>query len=92
MQVPVELKRKYLERRIEDIQKLRSSLDMGDYSCALRVGHQVKGNAVTFDFPQMAGLGVAIETAAKNKDRDGVMSLINEMESVIVMARQNFAY
>ncbi len=90
MQVPVELKRKYLDRRIEDLQKLRSTVSEGDYSWAVRLGHQVKGNAVTFDFPQMAHIGVAIETAGKNEDKDSIINLIEEMESVIFLAKQKF--
>lgn len=92
MKVPVELKRKYLDRRMEDLQKLKSTVNEGDYSLAMRVGHQVKGNAVTFDFPQMAQYGVAIETAAKNEDKDVIFTIINEMENAISSAQQLFAH
>lgn len=90
MQVPVELKRKYLDRRIEDLQKLRSTVNEGDYTWAIRLGHQVKGNALTFDFPQMTSLGVAIEAAGKNEDKDSIINLIEEMESAIFTAQQKF--
>jgi HPt (histidine-containing phosphotransfer) domain-containing protein len=90
MQVPIELKIKYLDRRIQDIQKLKSSLEQDDYSWALKVGHQVKGNAVTFDFPQMAYIGVAIETAARDRNKEEVKKLILKMENVIFSAQQTF--
>ena len=68
MKVPVELKIKYLSRRIQDIERLRSSLEQGDYSFAQKLGHQVKGNAVTFDVPQIAQLGHEMERAALKKE------------------------
>ncbi len=90
MQVPVELKRKYLERRIQDIDHLISSLESDDFGPAIKLGHQVKGNAVTFDFPQMAPLGIEIENAAKNQDKESIMSLVQKMASEIQLARLNF--
>lgn len=86
MKVPVELKLKYLTRRIQDIQYLKSSLDKDDYTFAMKLGHQVKGNAVTFDFPQMAFIGVEMENAAKKKDKDKVKTLMRKMEIAILAA------
>lgn len=83
MQVPHELKVKYLSRRMDDIHKLRLSLEQDDYSYALKVGHQVKGNAVTFDFPQIAFIGDEMEKAAKKKDKERVKLLIQKMESAL---------
>lgn len=87
MQVPVELKIKYLSRRIQDIEKLKVSLDQGDYSFAARLGHQVKGNAVTFDVPQIAFIGFEIEKAAKRQDKDRVKILLDKMECAITFAQ-----
>jgi HPt (histidine-containing phosphotransfer) domain-containing protein len=83
MQIPKELKQKYLKRRIQDIQNLRTSLDKGDYSLAIKLGHQVKGNAVTFDMPHMAHIGREMEQAAQIQDKEKVKNLIFKMESFI---------
>lgn len=83
MQVPVELKIKYLNRRIQDIQKLRDYLEQDDYSFALKLGHQVKGNAVTFEVPELSLLGCEIELAARNKDKEMVKNLVQKMENTI---------
>ena len=83
MQVPIELKIKYLKRRLEDITRLRISLNEEDYSFAQKVGHQVKGNAVTFDVPQIAQIGFDLEKAALRKDKDRLNILIQKMESVL---------
>lgn len=89
MKVPVELKIKYLRRRIEDIQRLRAYIDSDDYSFAQKVGHQVKGNAVTFDIPQIASIGHEMEKAAQVKDKETVKLLIQKMESVVQNAQMH---
>ncbi len=83
MKVPVELKIRYLSRRMEDIERLRRTLDQDDYSFAQKVGHQVKGNAVTFDVPQIAFIGVEMEKAAQKRDKERVQILIQKMESIL---------
>ena len=90
MQVPVELKIKYLSRRSDDIERLRHSLDNNDFSWALKLGHQVKGNADTFEFPQMTNLGMEIEKAAKDQNKEAVRYLAEKMESAIQNARAHF--
>jgi HPt (histidine-containing phosphotransfer) domain-containing protein len=87
MHVPVELKIKYLQRRTQDIEKLRALMEKNEFSEASKLGHQVKGNAITFEFPQMAGLGIEIEKAAKLEDRFHLSRLLDEMESMIRSAQ-----
>ena len=87
MVVPVELKQRYLSRRIQDLIHLKEALAKNDFSLALKLGHQVKGNAVTFEFPHMAIIGVELEHAAKKQDKETLMSLIQKMESAISEAR-----
>jgi HPt (histidine-containing phosphotransfer) domain-containing protein len=90
MQVPVELKIKYLERRRVDIDHLISSLEDDDFGPAIKLGHQVKGNAGTFEFPQMAPIGLEIETAAKNQDKNQILMLVQRMSSEIHSASLTF--
>ena len=90
MQVPVELKIKYLSRRLQDIERLRATLELDDYSFAQKVGHQVKGNAMTFDVPQIAMLGFEMEKAAQIKDKEKVKTLIQSMETIIQSAQSHF--
>lgn len=83
MKLPIELKRRYLDRRLEDIRVVRLTIDKGDYSEALRVGHQVKGNALTFEVPQIAWIGTELETAAKRRDVEAMRRLVQRMEIII---------
>lgn len=87
MQVPVELKIKYLSRRLQDIERLKHTLEQEDYTFAQKVGHQIKGNAVTFDVPQIAFIGLEMEKAALKKDKEKVKILIQKMESMIQTAQ-----
>lgn len=90
MKIPVELKKKYLQRRIEEIEHLFCSLEANDFSVALRLGHQVKGNAQTFEFPQFAPLGIKIEQAAKERDKEGVARLTHIMKAELHAAQTLF--
>ncbi len=90
MQVPLELKLNYLSRRIQDLQQLRESLERDDFSVALKLGHQVKGNATTFEFPQMTHLGLQMEQAAKLQDKVSLSHLATKMETAINNAQALF--
>lgn len=90
MVVPVELKQKYLSRRIQDLTRLKEALTRNDFQPALRLGHQVKGNADTFEFPHMTSIGAELERAAKREDKETLMSLVSKMESAISSAQNIF--
>ena len=79
MQVPLELRKKYLQRRTEELHLLRESLEYNDFGPALRLGHQVKGNAETFEFPHMGPIGQQIEIAARNQNKDELTFLADQM-------------
>jgi HPt (histidine-containing phosphotransfer) domain-containing protein len=91
MVVPAELKQKYLSRRIQDLIRLKEALAQNDFAPALKLGHQVKGNAVTFEFPQMASIGMELELAARTQDKERLMSVVQKMESAISVAQTIFA-
>lgn len=65
MRVTSEMKRRYVSRRIEEIKLIQCQLGTNDFTLAQTVGHQIKGNAKTFEFPEIAVIGVEMEAAAK---------------------------
>jgi len=87
IKIPVELKIRYLDRRMTDLALLKVLMEREDYSFAQRVGHQIKGNAVTFDVPQMAQVGHDLETAAVKRDKEKIKILIQKMEGLIQKAQ-----
>ena len=66
--IPDSLKQQYIERRKVDLQKLEAALKQSDFSVVIRVGHQLKGNAVTFGFDELEMIGVALEGAGDAAD------------------------
>ncbi len=83
MQVPAEARQKYLERRKQDIIASKEALSKQDYSFLERLGHQVKGNAVTFGFDELTNIAVAIEQAAKAKNMTQLQGLVEQFESAV---------
>lgn len=83
MQVPVEARQKYLERRKQDIIASKEAISKQDYSFLERLGHQVKGNAVTFGFDELTNIAVAIEQAAKAKNITQLQGLVEQFESAV---------
>ncbi len=90
MQVPIELKKRYLDRRIGELSELIKCLEDEDFGPALKLGHQVKGSAVTFDFPEIALYGDQIEAAANVKDKESLHQLISELSGLIQQFRTQF--
>ena len=64
MKIPDEMRKKYTERRARDADELTRALETGDLSAFGRVGHQLKGNAATFGYENLAELGRKMEEAA----------------------------
>lgn len=83
MQVPVEARQKYLERRKQDIITSKEALSKQDYSFLERLGHQVKGNAITFGFDELTNIAVAIEQAAKAKNITQLQTLVEQFEAAV---------
>jgi HPt (histidine-containing phosphotransfer) domain-containing protein len=87
MKIPLELKKKYLQRRIHDMDCLVACLDKDDFSLAHRIGHQMKGNAQTFEFPQIAPFAIKLEQAAKEMDKAGVILYTQQIKAVLCAAQ-----
>lgn len=90
MRLPKELKFRYLSRRLEEVHLLQSSLNEGDFTIAERVGHQLKGNAVTFEIPQIAYIGHEMERAAQKRDSEKLKGLIKKLQSSLESVRSHW--
>jgi CheY-like chemotaxis protein len=83
MDVLVDQQKKYLERRLKDIADLRLTLDSDDFSLAFKIGHQLKGNAQTFGYPEFSNIGIGIEKSAIDKDKLKLRKAIDELEEAV---------
>jgi HPt (histidine-containing phosphotransfer) domain-containing protein len=58
------LVRKFLARKREDLDRVRSALATSDYETIRRIGHDLKGAGEGFGFPELSAFGAALERAA----------------------------
>ena len=79
MEISVELKTKYLSRRDKDLEDCLAALQFRDLALLERVGHQMKGNALTFGFAPLAEIGEAMETAARAADWSELQDRVTKM-------------
>ncbi len=56
MQLPIEMITNYIRRRDEDFGKLEEALKNADVSIFKKIAHQIKGNASSFGFNELADL------------------------------------
>ena len=78
--VPLESRKKYLTRRLEELSRLGESMDL---ELAKKVGHQMKGNAATFLFPVLAAMGSELEIAANAEDGVLIKKKVREITDTV---------
>lgn len=61
MDLPLEMYHKYVQRRRDDLCKLQSALAIGRVDEFTIIGHQIKGNAASFDFADLAVIAEKME-------------------------------
>lgn len=79
-----EILAKYHSRRKEDLELCRKSLTQQDYTVIERIGHRLKGNGVTFGYPELSKLGEEMENSARSSDVSTMRSTVNELEDWVV--------
>lgn len=79
MNLPLQAIEKYLQRRKQDLVLIEEGLKAGDFEPLQRVGHQLKGNADTFGFPELAAIGRELEIAAKEKNLQLCTELVQKI-------------
>lgn len=79
--VPTESRVRYLKRRQQELAELLASESAPEalFEKAQKIGHQVKGNAITFDFAELTENAKALEAAALKQDSQAVLELAREL-------------
>ena len=67
--IPEDTRRRYLERRLADVETLSAAWRAGDFTEFKRIGHQLKGNAASFGYKDLEVIAIDLEKAGLNKDR-----------------------
>lgn len=71
----------YLKRRLVDLQNGQDALKKSDLFILEKIGHQIKGNGISFGFPELSELGEKMEMAAQDKNREKLNILLLQMET-----------
>lgn len=81
MQVPEDIKARYLERRRKDLEDCQESLSEKKFQIIEKVGHQLKGNGFTFGHPELSVIGKKLENAAILGDFQKIEIALKEFAS-----------
>lgn len=81
---------KYYSRRKEDLQECRKSLISQDYAIIERIGHRLKGNGVTFGYPELSKLGEDMENSARSSDLPAMQNHVVSLEDWILQHEDMF--
>lgn len=77
--------KKYVERRRKDLEQCLQSLEHSDFPVLENVGHKMKGNGITFGFPELSDLGAALEEAARERRFEAARSQVDRLELWLAM-------
>lgn len=68
MEVPSDILSRYMERRKKDLEVCLINLEKENYPELEKVGHQLKGNGLTFGHADLSSIGSHLEVAAAAKN------------------------
>ncbi len=80
----------YLDKRREDIQKMRQAMEEGDYERVRTLAHNMKGSGSGYGFEDITQIGAAMEKMARMGDKDGVGLKINELENYLKLVKVTY--
>jgi HPt (histidine-containing phosphotransfer) domain-containing protein len=84
MEIPEEMRKKYLERRQRDAIALSEARSRGDFEPFVKIGHQLKGNAATFGYDDLAELGKRMESAGESCSGEAADHCLNDFRKWIL--------
>ncbi len=73
----------FLENRTIDLDKLRTHLELNDFTNVQSIGHSLKGVGGGYGFMLMSELGAEIESAAKVKDANKIREKIDQLDDYL---------
>ena len=78
-----EMRELYIQHRKKDLLRSHTALETSDFSFLEKIGHQVKGNAISFGFEDLTSLALELETAAKDHNVPNLKKVLREFNEVI---------
>lgn len=78
---------RYLEKRRDDIDRLRTALAENDFDLIRDKGHNLFGSGSAYGLDRVSELGAALEKSAGKRDAEKVGQLIENLEAFICNVR-----
>lgn len=88
MDIPQEFRLQYIERRQSDLQSCLEALQKNEFGTLERIGHQIKGNATSFGFDDLAVIGENLEQAAKKQDLATAQDVTKSFQTYLLTAHK----
>ena len=70
----------YCSNRSKDVEKMRASLEDGDFEVIRKLGHKMKGTGKGYQLDEISEIGLAIENCAVNKDITGIITFVEKLD------------
>jgi HPt (histidine-containing phosphotransfer) domain-containing protein len=81
VRVAAQLLPKFIGHRERDVSTIRLALEHGDFETISRIGHNMRGNGVSYGFPEIGTLGERLEKAANTTDVQAVREQVTLLEA-----------
>lgn len=80
MDLPMNIKVNYIERRSDDLKACQKALRAEEYELIEKTGHQIKGSAETFGYRELGVIGQNLEKAAQTKSLKQAEYILTKLE------------
>lgn len=81
--IDAEARARYTDRRRRDFSQCFHGLLAKDFSILETIGHNLKGNGVSFGYPELSQLGEKMEIAAKSSDLSQCRMYVDQLKDWI---------
>jgi CheY-like chemotaxis protein len=76
----------FLAHRAREVVTARAALRRGDFDLLVTLGHNLRGNGVSYGFPRLSALGQHIERAALARQEGDLEELLGQLADAVVEA------
>ena len=73
----------YINHTSKELKKISENLNLDSLDSIRTFGHNIKGSGGMYGFNEVTQIGLQIETAAKAKDLDAILSNLEDLESFL---------
>ncbi len=81
----------YVNRRVQDIETLEKGLKSNDVSDFQRIGHQLKGNARSYGFPELESIALSMEKVTLPTLKDTGAQVFNKFSEWVQTTRKKLS-